>query len=700
MPNNEYPYLKGCKADHRLLGATPLLNPMCDHVSSQRSKMFSDHVPQSQVLAGAELPHVFSGYENQCGDYEIFSSTRDQDMIVKAIIHKFDIECGSRPIRYNPYDIIITMGCDDKKLHYIRRDKVTMCSPDYGYENKFLNTHCVAVNDVIPKDAKLTTSPNHIGAKYGLGTNLNTVYMSVPGVTEDSIIVSESTAEKCTQMSVKPITVTISSDQIPLNIYGDDEVYKAFPDIGEQVREDGCICILRRPTVDSFIADTNPASLSEFQPLHDNPFYVEKGAEVVDIIVHINRNNKCKGFKPEYIYDQFEKYREQMTRHYRRIVDVYENALREGFTIDRMSEPFSHLVTTAMGELLIDGEKIPSIPRYGRGCSVTPIDRKHAIEFIQITFIIKYPRKLINGSKLTGRQGNKGVVSMILPDEYMPVDEQGIRADIIVSEAGVFNRMNPSQWYEQFIGRTAEIVRRKMEEIVKTTNNYQAAWDLLIEFERDITPQFADIIISEHPTQRMRDDFVDECIRDRIYVNVLPFQSNIGPELMLKLRDKYGSNKSRITWKMPVSNGVVKTFRSKVPVMIGSENWMVLAKYPHQHGSGISTVNQYKTPIKCSKMSAAQYPINQTPYRLGEDEIRNITLLAGPEVAAKILGQYANNSEALEAMARYLLTSKNPGELHELPGFNTERFVEGNNILNMLKYKNACFGVEICPEDM
>jgi len=38
--------------------------------------------------------------------------------------------------------------------------------------------------------------------------------------------------------------------------------------------------------------------------------------------------------------------------------------------------------------------------------------------------------------------------------------------------------------------------------------------------------------------------------------------------------------------------------------------------------------------------------------------------------------------------------------LKELPGFDTARYIEGNNIIGMLKYKNATFGNDMCPEDM
>lgn len=698
MPNKGYPYLEDCKADHRLLGATPLLNPFADHVSSQRGKMFSDHVPQAQVVTGAEHPLVFTGYESQCGDYEIFHYDRDQDGCILAVIPKFNVRSGSRPIMFSPYDLIIYRGAEDNAIHYVKRAKFVRCSEDYGYENKLLNINKVDINSLLSKDDKLTTSPNHDGYKYGIGTNLNTVYMSLPHVTEDAFVISETAAKKLTTWGYCELNIDISPDQIPLNLYGDEENYKFFPDIGETVGDDCVLCAFRKPSVASFIADTNQESLSELQPLHDTIFYTKHpGAEVVDITVHINRNNRNKGFKPDYLFDQCEKYREQHNNHCRQIVDIYQLAKNRGVPI---SNEFNCLVTDAMRELLIDGQRVEGVNRTGRGSTVTPAEKKKIIEFIRITITYRYERKVQRGFKLTGRYGNKGVITDIWKDEDMPTDQQGFKADIIVDDQSVFNRMNPGQQMEQLIARCAEIVRRNITEVIKTTGDYHRAWDMLIEFENDVNRKFAAKLNQTHPTDELKRGLLNECVAGEMHVNVLPFQKNMTVDHMRFLCNKYNGFKSPVTFTIHNSDGTSKTITTKRPVLVGAENWMLLAKMPHAHGNGVSYVNQCKIPVKGSKLASVQYPMNQTPYRLGEDEIRNIIMFAGPEVAAKILAEYANNPEAVEALTRYLLTNENPGDLKELPGFDTARYIDGNNIIGMLKYKNATFGNDMCPEDM
>ena len=64
-------------------------------------------------------------------------------------------------------------------------------------------------------------------------------------------------------------------------------------------------------------------------------------------------------------------------------------------------------------------------------------------------------RNIKVGDKLSGRHGNKGVVSMILPEEDMPYMEDGTPIDIILSPLGVPSRMNLGQILEVHLGLAA-----------------------------------------------------------------------------------------------------------------------------------------------------------------------------------------------------------------------------------------------------
>ena len=65
-------------------------------------------------------------------------------------------------------------------------------------------------------------------------------------------------------------------------------------------------------------------------------------------------------------------------------------------------------------------------------------------------------RKIQVGDKLSGRHGNKGVISKILPIEDMPYMEDGTPLDIMLSPLGVPSRMNLGQILETHLGWAAD----------------------------------------------------------------------------------------------------------------------------------------------------------------------------------------------------------------------------------------------------
>jgi len=69
---------------------------------------------------------------------------------------------------------------------------------------------------------------------------------------------------------------------------------------------------------------------------------------------------------------------------------------------------------------------------------------------------IAMKRKIQVGDKMAGRHGNKGVVSMVLPEEDMPYLEDGTPVDIVLNPLGVPSRMNVGQILETHLGLAAK----------------------------------------------------------------------------------------------------------------------------------------------------------------------------------------------------------------------------------------------------
>ncbi len=75
---------------------------------------------------------------------------------------------------------------------------------------------------------------------------------------------------------------------------------------------------------------------------------------------------------------------------------------------------------------------------------------------MRVKVYIVQKRKISEGDKMSGRHGNKGVISKILPIEDMPFMEDGTPVDILLNPFGVPSRMNIGQILEIHLGYAAK----------------------------------------------------------------------------------------------------------------------------------------------------------------------------------------------------------------------------------------------------
>jgi DNA-directed RNA polymerase subunit beta len=76
------------------------------------------------------------------------------------------------------------------------------------------------------------------------------------------------------------------------------------------------------------------------------------------------------------------------------------------------------------------------------------------LKMVKVYLAVK--RRVQPGDKMAGRHGNKGVVSMIVPQEDMPYLEDGTPVDIVLNPLGVPSRMNVGQVLETHLGWAAK----------------------------------------------------------------------------------------------------------------------------------------------------------------------------------------------------------------------------------------------------
>ena len=86
------------------------------------------------------------------------------------------------------------------------------------------------------------------------------------------------------------------------------------------------------------------------------------------------------------------------------------------------------------------------------------------MKMVKVFVAIK--RRLRPGDKMSGRHGNKGVVSKIVPVEDMPYRENGKPVDIVLNPLGVPSRMNVGQILETHLGWSCTELGDKIKELV------------------------------------------------------------------------------------------------------------------------------------------------------------------------------------------------------------------------------------------
>jgi len=90
------------------------------------------------------------------------------------------------------------------------------------------------------------------------------------------------------------------------------------------------------------------------------------------------------------------------------------------------------------------------------------------LKMVKVYIAVK--RRMQPGDKMAGRHGNKGVVSLIVPEEDMPFREDGTPVDVVLNPLGVPSRMNVGQILETHLGWAAKGVGLKIGKMLDDHN--------------------------------------------------------------------------------------------------------------------------------------------------------------------------------------------------------------------------------------
>ncbi|MDB2341201.1 DNA-directed RNA polymerase subunit beta [Candidatus Pelagibacter bacterium] len=106
------------------------------------------------------------------------------------------------------------------------------------------------------------------------------------------------------------------------------------------------------------------------------------------------------------------------------------------------------------------------------------------MKMVKVFVAIK--RRLRPGDKMSGRHGNKGVVSKIVPVEDMPYREDGRPVDIVLNPLGVPSRMNVGQILETHLGWACKEFGEEVKKLVNENSKKFEKTEKIASFLKSI----------------------------------------------------------------------------------------------------------------------------------------------------------------------------------------------------------------------
>lgn len=591
------------------LAGKGLLMPNNPSNSGSRKIMFSTQIEHVLSLLNPEAPLLQTGYEDKYGEWSsaFYKASTDYEIIYK--IDKFSF------IPDHHYYLIVR----DKNTgiyDIIERVSYNHITESYGYlyNNKYLDSKQVGEEIRMGDTYKKSTSFNDLYDNRQDGVNLVTGYLSCEYTKEDGIIISETAAKKLAAPLIKKVLRDINDNDIPLNIYGDLNRYKSFPDINEEVK-DGILCALRREKKEESLFSQSIDRLGttlmsdETTPIH---------GKVIDINIYCNNP---EGLEESYYNSQIKFYYDEHIRFLRDFCTKVGHLINSGcecsYDIQKMYYTFTKELDG--GQFLKDNKPFSNIV---------------------IEFIVLEESKVEVGDKISNRYGGKGIVSAILPDELMPELDNGQKMEVIFNSSTCVNRENAGQLIEMSLNFSGS---RIIEYITSEILDLDECIEKYLHFIKTIVPEQYDMLagyidnLNEYDKQEFLTSIMND---DGIILSMRPISECIGIDQLAKLYSEFPEIKPyKVKVPQRDSRGNIRYIETRRRLVVGKQYIYRLKQYAEEKFSVVSlsatnikNENSRNTSKKNYKSIYAK-----TPIRFGEMESGDLAHLGVENVIINLM---------------------------------------------------------------
>jgi len=473
------------------------LIPFLEHDDANRALMGSNMQRQAVPLLKTEAPFVGTGLEAR--------SARDSGAVVVA-------EEDGKVEYVDGLKIVVASKANplNKKVYhlnkFLRSNQGTCIN----------QTPLCMIGDEIRAGDVIADGPSTEKGEIGLGKNVLVAFMPWGGYNyEDAIIISEKLVKEDSYTSnyLEEFELTARDTKL-----GKEEITRDIPNVSEEalanLGEDGIIRIgAEVKPGDILVGKITPKSETELAPEERllRAIFGEKAADVKDasLTAPPGTEGVVMDVKVFSRRDRLSKTDDELVEEASRIKDIHKEyktkeaeltiALHEKLGALLLGEKApGSIMHRKTGDIIIrDGDDITQdmlellemekaedllmpvnevykalkdiLIEHEIAMQTLETQHKSEVEFMrkgdteldpgvirQVKVYVATKRKLQVGDKMSGRHGNKGVVSKIVPEADMPYLKDGQTIEIILNPLGVPSRMNMGQLLETHLGLIAK----------------------------------------------------------------------------------------------------------------------------------------------------------------------------------------------------------------------------------------------------
>lgn len=379
------------------------------HNSAPRLVMASSHIGQRPPIKKPSEQRIQTGVGPEMAKYTFSIKVPTDARIIEAV-SKYPRGNDIDSIPYNPEVLVVYEDDRTKEIGCLELPEYCSHHSYFGFKYNYKPASAkLSPGTYLEKGTILADSPavTDIGS-WQFGKELNIAYMTHPATAEDGIAICEDVLDDLTVKVYETRWIEFGTTTYPINLYGDAENYKPFPECGEYIHESGALMVLRE--YDPMLAPVQMSihDLCEQDCIFDIPTYVRgPGGRVIDIEVYQDADTETM---PLEFSRLIHKYSKGLKRFYNRLLEIEREIGDDRY---RKFHDRSVIFTPEMQRYLVKARAVLSEndktqykdPKLGK--RLIKEYRKTKVDAYRIKFVVEYDIKPTIGFKKTGTAGNR-----------------------------------------------------------------------------------------------------------------------------------------------------------------------------------------------------------------------------------------------------------------------------------------------------